>query len=49
MALFAGVSTFGSGDGYAKMASLVMGLGGGGMAVAGLALLSRAQQNAMRF
>ncbi|MBK7005764.1 MAG: hypothetical protein IPH37_12010 [Burkholderiales bacterium] len=47
LALFAGVSTFGSGDGYAKMASLVMGLGGGGMVVAGLALLSRARNKTL--
>lgn len=45
--LFASVSTFGSGDGYAKLAGLLMGLGGVGMMVFGLALLSRARNAAV--
>lgn len=45
--LFASVSTFGSGDGYAKMAGLLMGLSGCGMVVFGLALLSRARNAAV--
>lgn len=45
--LFASVSTFGSGDGYAKLAGLLMGLGGAGMVVFGLALLSQARNAAV--
>ncbi len=46
-ALFAAVSTFGSGDGYAKMAGLLMGLGGAGLVAFGLALLSQARNAAV--
>lgn len=42
-AIYAGVATFGSGDGYARMAGLMIGLGGAGMLFFALVLLARSR------